>query len=39
LEKKGYVICVNPELRKGKLFTLTTKGENILKKISSLNEE
>ena len=29
LAKRDLVICVNPEVRKGKLYTLTSSGEKV----------
>lgn len=38
LEQRGYVKCVNPQRRKGKLFTLMEKGSLLLERIDSLNK-
>jgi predicted transcriptional regulator len=33
---KSYTECKNPEARKGRLYTLTIKGKDLLKKIKKL---
>lgn len=35
LSDKGLIVCINPEVRKGRIYRLTDYGEDILKKIVS----
>lgn len=35
LKQHGLVECINPEVRKGRLYRLTEKGEKVLENISS----
>lgn len=37
LEKKGLVVCLTPNVRKGKLFDLTKDGKNILNHLKESN--
>lgn len=34
LEKRGLVECVTPQLKKGRLYTITKKGQEIMEKLS-----
>lgn len=36
LIEKGYVICINPELRKNKKFSLTEKSKKLIKDLKEL---
>lgn len=33
LRKRGFVECINPEVKKGRLYRLTPKGEEVVKKL------
>lgn len=33
LRKKGFIECINPEVKKGRLYRLTPKGESVVKKL------
>ena len=33
LKNKGIVVCINPEMRKGRLYRCTDLGKEILKKL------
>jgi predicted transcriptional regulator len=35
LVEKKLVVCITPKLRKGRLYELTTKGQEIIKSIST----
>ena len=34
LEKRGLVECMTPQLRKGRLYTITKKGQELMEKLS-----
>jgi len=36
LVKKGFITCVNPKDRKGRIYTLTDKGKKVLKKSNEM---
>ncbi len=36
LAKKGLVVCINPREGKGRIYTLTDKGKNVLQTIKSM---
>jgi len=33
LQKKGFVVCLNPSSKKGRLYRLTNDGQNVAKKV------
>lgn len=35
LEKEGFIICLTPELKKGRIFTVTEEGKKLVKEIES----
>lgn len=39
LESLGLVECKNPELRKGRLYSLTTYGEQVLHNVNMLRQD
>lgn len=38
LRNKGFVICLTPEERVGKIYSLTDKGKEALKKIAKMTQ-
>ena len=38
LQNKGFVICLTPEERVGKIYSLTDKGKEALKKIAKMTQ-
>jgi len=38
LQSKGFVICLTPEERIGKIYSLTDKGKEALKKITEMTQ-
>lgn len=39
LEKRGIIRCINPKDRKGRIYSLTTKGNEVAKKIEKMEQK
>ena len=38
LERKGIIECVNPRERKGRIYRLTSKGREVVKKLEEMDK-